>query len=500
MGYDEAREIILERQIEMGIVPKGTKLAPRDDEIPTWDSLEDKEKALYARQMEAFAAQLAYSDYEFGRIVDYLEEIGELDNTVIIFTSDNGGSAEGALTGTFNENGFFNGVPNIPYEINSQYMEQWGNRVGVWHVTAGWTQAGNTPFQFYKQSAHRGGNADALIISWPKGIPEKYNGDIREQYSHVVDIAPTILAAAGVEPPEVIDGIEQMSWDGIPLNYTFDDPGADSKRTVQYYELFGNRAIYSDGWVAVTLHRDKRPWNLNAEGTLDDDVWELYNLEEDFSQSNNLADRYPEKLAELQALFEQEAERNDVYPLDGDLGPRLAAMQARAAPQDPELVYYPPAAIRVHESVSPPIKNKSHELVAEVDMLPNERDGMLVTAGGRTAGYGLFVKNNRLTYVYNYIGIERTVIQSSEEVPPGESTLSMKFTKTGNFEGDAEIFINGKSVGKARIEKTVPATFSIEETFDVGEDTGSPIIEDTYAVPFRSSGLKKLTVKVDHGK
>jgi arylsulfatase len=386
----------------------------------------------------------------------------------------------------------------MPNEQNDLYMEQWGNRVGVWHVTAGWTAAGNTPFQFYKQSAHRGGNADPLIISWPNGIPDKHNGDIREQYSHVVDIAPTIIASAGVEPPKVIDGVEQMSFDGIPLNYTFDDPKADSKRTVQYYELFGNRAIYADGWVAVTLHRNKRPWQLNAEGGLDDDVWELYNLEEDFSQSNNVADRYPEKLAELQALFEEEAQRNNVYPLDGDLGPRFTAMQTRAAPQDEELVYYPPAAIRVHESVAPPIKNRSHELIAEVDFRPGQSDGMLVTAGGRTSGYALFVRNNRLVYVYNYLSMERTIITSDEEVPVGESTLSMTFTKTGNFMGDAEIFINGKSVGKATLEKTIPSTFSIEETFDVGEDTGSPIVEDTYAVPFRSSGLKKLTVRVDH--
>jgi arylsulfatase len=500
MGYDKARDVILADQIEKGIVPKGTVLSPRDPQIPTWDSLNEKEKALYARQMEAFAAQLAYSDYEFGRIVDYLEEIGELDNTMIVFTSDNGGSGEGGLHGTFNENGFFNGVPNVPYEINNRYAEQWGNRLGVWHVTAGWTQAGNTPFQFYKQSAHRGGNADPLIISWPAGIPKKHNGDIREQYSHVVDIAPTILAAAGVEPPAVIDGIEQMSFDGIPLNYTFDAPKADSKRNVQYYELFGNRGIYADGWTAVTLHRGKRPWVLNAEGTLEGDVWELYNLEEDFSQSNNLADQYPEKLAELQALFEIEAEKNNVYPLDGDVGPRFAAMQARAAPQDPELVYYPPAAIRVHESVAPPIKGKSHEFIAELNLPADNRDGMLVTAGGRTSGYGLFIKNNRLTYVYNYLSMDRTVVTSDVEVPAGESTVSMKFTSTGNFEGDAEIFINGKSVGKSRIEKTIPITFSIEETFDVGEDTGSPIIEDTYRVPFRSAGLKKLTVKVDHGK
>ncbi|MBT8442875.1 MAG: arylsulfatase, partial [Gammaproteobacteria bacterium] len=258
--------------------------------------------------------------------------------------------------------------------------------------------------------------------------------------------------------------------------------------------------IYADGWTAVTLHRQKRPWVLTAEGTLDYDVWELYNLEEDFSQSNNLADEYPDKLAELQALFEVEAEKNNVYPLDGDLGPRLAAMQARAAPQDEELVYYPPGAIRVHESVAPPIKNKSHELVAELNLPADDRDGMLVTAGGRTSGYGLFIKGGRLMYVYNYLGMDRTVIISSEEVPAGESVVSMKFTKTGNFEGDAEIFIDGRSVGKARLDKTIPATFSIEETFDVGEDTGSPIIEDTYAVPFRSSGLKKLTVKIDKAK
>ncbi len=497
MGYDKAREMILANQIQMGIVPKGTKLSPRDPEIPAWDTLNDQEKALYARQMEAFAGQLTYSDYEFGRILDYLERIGELDNTLVLFTSDNGGSAEGGLHGTFNENGFFNGVPNIPYEVNSQYMNQWGNRVGVWHVTAGWTQAGNTPFQYYKQSAHRGGNADPLVISWPKGIDKKYHGQIRTQYSHIIDIAPTILEAAGVEAPNVIDGIEQMPFDGVPMNYSFEDPKAEDRRTVQYYELFGNRGIYADGWTAVTLHRGKRPWVLNAEGTVDDDVWELYNLKEDFSQSNNVADKYPEKLTELKALFEKEAEENNVYPLDGDIGPRLAKMQAIAAPQDKELIYYPPAAIRVHESASPPVKNKSHEFIAEVNMPEDGDDGMLVTAGGRTAGYALFVKNGRLHYVYNYIGIERTMLTSSELVPAGKSTLSMTFTKTGNFEGDAEIFINGESVGKTHLSKTVPATFSIEETFDVGEDTGSPVIEDVYALPFRSEALQKLTVKID---
>jgi len=497
MGYDTAREIILARQIEMGIVPKGTKLSPRDPEIPAWDTLNDKEKALYARQMEAFAGQLAYSDYEFGRILDYLERIGELDNTLVIFTSDNGASGEGGLHGTFNENGFFNGVPNIPYEVNSQYINEWGNRVGVWHVTAGWTQAGNTPFQYYKQSAHRGGNADPLVISWPKGIDKKYHGQIRTQYSHIIDIAPTILEAAGAEAPKVIDGVEQMPIDGKALNYSFNDPKAKERRIVQYYELFGNRGIYADGWTAVTLHKGRRPWQLNREGSIDTDVWELYNLKEDFSQSTNLADKHPEKLEALKALFEKEAEKNNVYPLDGNLGPRLRKMQAMAAPQGEELVYYPPAAIRVHESVSPPVKNKTHEFIAEVEIPPNGGDGMLVTAGGRTAGYGLFIKNGRLTYVYNYLGIERTVLIATEEIPHGNSELRMKFTKTGDYAGDAELFINDKSVGKTHIAKTVPITYSIEETFDVGEDTGSPIIEDVYAVPFRCEALQKLTVRIE---
>jgi arylsulfatase len=387
MGYDEARKMILARQIEMGIVPKGTKLSPRDPEIPAWDTLNDQEKALYARQMEAFAGQLAYSDYEFGRILDYLERIGELDNTLVIFTSDNGASGEGGLHGTFNENGFFNGVPNIPYEVNSQYINEWGNRVGVWHVTAGWT--------------------------------------------------------------------------------------------------------------AVTQHKQRRPWQLDREGSIDTDVWELFNLKEDFSQSTNLADKHPEKLEELKALFEKEAEKYDVYPLDGNLGPRLKNMQAMAAPKDKELVYYPAAAIRVHESVSPPVKGKTHEFIAEVDIPASGGDGMLVTAGGRTAGYGLFIKNGRLIYVYNYLGIERTVLIATDQVPRGKSELRMKFTKTGEYAGDAELFINDKSVGKTHIAKTVPITFSIEETFDVGEDTGSPIIEDVYAVPFRCEALQKLTVKIE---
>ena len=496
MGYDKARELILANQIEMGIVPKGTKLSARDEEIPAWETLNDKEKALYERQMEAFAGQLAYTDHEFGKILDYLDKIGELDNTIVIFTSDNGGSAEGALHGTFNENGFFNGVPNIPYETNAQYINEWGNKVGVWHVTAGWTQAGNTPFQFYKQSAHRGGNADAMVVSWPNGIDPENNGQIREQYHHIIDIAPTILEAAGVEAPKVIDGVEQIPFDGVPMNYSFNKPKAKDTRLVQYYELFGNRAIYADGWTAVTLHRDKRPWVLNAEGTLDDDKWELYNLKEDFAQSNDLAEKYPEKLAELKALFEEEAKKNNVYPLDGDVGPRLAKMQARAAPQGKELVYWPPAAIRVHESVAPPVKNKSHELIANVDIPANgSGDGILVTAGGRTSGYALMVLDNQLVYIYNYIG-DRTIVMSSENVPTGKSQLRMVFTKTGNFEGDAEIFINEKSVGKVHIPKTIPATYSIEETFDVGQDTGSPIIEDTYAVPFENTSLEKLTVKI----
>jgi len=338
------------------------------------------------------------------------------------------------------------------------------------------------------------------VISWPQGIDKKHHGQVRTQYSHIIDIAPTILEAAGVEAPQVIDGVEQMPFDGIALNYSFENPGAEDRRTVQYYELFGNRGIYADGWTAVTQHKQRRPWQLSAEGSIETDVWELFNLKEDFSQSTDLADKHPEKLKELQALFEKQAEKYGVYPLDGNLGPRFAKMQARAAPKDEELVYYPPAPIRVHESVSPPVKNKTHEFIAEVDIPAGGGDGMLVTAGGRTSGYGLFIKNGRLTYVYNYLGITRTVLASTEAVPHGKSELRMRFTKTGDYQGDAELFINGKSVGKTHIAKTIPIAFSIEETFDVGEDTGSPIIEDVYAVPFRCDALRKLTVRLGEAK
>ncbi len=293
-GWDQARETILERQIKQCIVPPNTKLAPRDKEIPEWKTLSNEEKKLYARQMEAFAGQLAYSDYQFGRLLDYLERIGELDNTLIIVTSDNGSSGEGGLGGTFNENGFFNGTPNVPLEDNLRFYEQWGNRVGVWHFNAGWAMAGNTPFGWYKQSAFRGGHADPLVISWPKGIQEKHWGEKRKQYHHIIDISPTILQACGVESPKSIDGVLQQPIEGIPMYYTFNDPNAKDRHTTQYFEMFGNRGLYKDGWTAVTQHRDRKPWDTSAsKQSFKDDVWHLYHVEKDYSQSTNLAKQYP---------------------------------------------------------------------------------------------------------------------------------------------------------------------------------------------------------------
>ncbi len=496
MGWNKAREMVLKKLIDMGIVPKGTKLAPRDKSLPLWKDATPAQKKLYERQMEAFAAQLAYTDYQFGRIIDQLEKMGELDNTLIIVTSDNGSSGEGGLGGTFNENGFFNGVPNIPFEINNRFLEQWGNRVGIWHFSAAWTQAGNTPFGWFKQSSYRGGQQDPLIICWPKGIPKDQNGSKRRQYHHIIDVCPTILEACQVTMPKVIDGVKQQKMDGISMKYTFGNPKAKDKRTVQYYEMFGNRGIYADGWTAVTQHRERRPWDVSSKQTkFEDDVWQLFHVAKDFSQSTDLAKKHPEKLEELKKLWDREAKTYNVYPLDANLGVRLAKMQSLFAPKGKKFTFYPPGAIRVHESASPNVKNKSHTFSAEVEIPSSGAEGMLVTAGGRASGYGLYVKNNRLVYVYNYLGIKRSVLTSTTEIPTGKCKLGFKFVKTGNLKGRAELYINGKKAGSKMIPKTIPGTFSIEETFDVGRDTGSPIIEDTYELPFRFSGhLEKLVV------
>ena len=294
MGWDKARQIIFEKQKQMGLIPGNTVLTPRLDEIEEGDKLSEEHRKLFARQMEVFAAQLDHVDAQIGRIIETLERLGKLDNTLILVTSDNGSSGEGGLSGSHNEMLFVNGISRTRLEENLKRMDAWGSEETNNHFHAGWAWAGNTPFKYFKQITHRGGQADPLIIHWPEGIKDK--GAIRKQYGHIIDIGPTIMDALGLEPLEVIDGVKQQPFDGISMAYSFNDADAGDRHTRQYYELFGNRAMYLDGWKAVTIHANRMPWNLAVIAPFDDDVWELYDVSEDFSESNDLAKKHPEKL------------------------------------------------------------------------------------------------------------------------------------------------------------------------------------------------------------
>jgi arylsulfatase A-like enzyme len=470
MGWDRARELILEKQKKLGIVPADAKLTERIADIPAWDTLSAEEQKLYARQMEVFAAMLEHVDHEIGRLVATLKRVGVLDNTLIFVTSDNGASGEGGLAGTFNETYVINAV-QTPFEANMRHFDDWGGPSTYPHYHAGWAMAGNTPFRYFKQAVHRGGIQDPLIVHWPKGIEGR--GEVRSQYHHIADIAPTILDILGLEVPEEIDGVKQQPMDGVSMRYAFNDAKAPDAKQVQYYEMFGNRAIWADGWKAVTLHANRLPWDINVVQPFDQDRWELYHVAEDYSESDDVADKYPEKLDELKKLFDEQAQKYHVYPLYDDLMQRIAKQQDRLFGGKMTFTYYFPGAVRIAEKVSPPIKGRSHTITTELDIKGGE-EGVIVACGGFTGGYTLFVKDGRLYYDYNYLDGVHYVIKS----PPlakGKNDVKFVFVHTGNFAGTGELFVNGKSVGKVDMPKTHPATFSLSETFDVGRDNGTQV-------------------------
>ncbi|MBA7622457.1 hypothetical protein ES703_29834 [subsurface metagenome] len=482
MGWDNAREIILENQKKLGIAPLNTILTERIDEIPAWESLTNDEKRLYARQMEVFAAQMDLVDFQIGRVLEALERIGELDNTLIFVTSDNGASGEGGLAGTFNETYVLNGL-QTPFEASLRHYEQWGDPTTYPHYHAGWAMAGNTPFRYFKQSEHRGGQQDALVVHWPKGIQAK--GEIRNQYHHISDIAPTILEAAGLSMPDSYHGIKQQPMDGVAMNYSFNDADAPNAKQRQYYEMFGNRAIWADGWKAVTLHAKRMPWELNVILPFEQDEWELYNVAEDFSEATNVADQFPEKLAELQQMFDEEAWKYNVYPLYDDMIMRLAVQQDRLFGDQKEFVYYAPGAFRIAEKASAPVKNRSHEIITTIDLKGTE-EGVIVCVGGMTGGFTMFLKDGRLYFDYNFLdGVYYTL--KSAPLPKGKTELKFKFTKTKEFGGTGALYVNGKKVDEADMPRMHISTYSLAETFDVGRDTGTQVSK-LYTGPFPFKG------------
>jgi len=491
MGWDKAREQILERQIELGVMPPNTQLTERPAEIPAWDDLNEDEKKLYTRQMEVFAAQMEHVDYQIGRVLEALERVGELDNTLIFVTADNGASGEGGLAGTFNETYVLNGI-QTPFESSLAKHDIWGDDTTYPHYHAGWAMAGNTPFKYWKQSEHRGGQTNSLVVHWPRGIAAK--GEVRSQYFHISDIAPTIMEAASVDVPDAYHGIEQRSFDGVSMVYSFDDPNAPNARNRQYYEMFGNRAIWADGWKAVTLHANRMPWELAAEvRPFEDDVWELFNVEEDWSESNDLAAQYPEKLEELKAVFDEEAEKYNVFPLDVDIMSRLQRQHKRMFGDETEFVYYAPGALRIAEKASAPVKNRSHSIVTTVDLRGDE-EGVIVAVGGMTGGFTMYIMDGRLVYDYNYLDGVHWKLQSPP-LPTGPTELKFNFTKTGEFVGTGELCVNGDKVDEVDMTLMHISTYSLAETFDVGQDTGTQVDPSYEGSPFPFTGaLDKVII------
>jgi arylsulfatase len=494
MGWDKAREMILERQKELGIVPPNTVLTERIDVIRAWDSLPEEEKKLYARQMEVFAAQMEWVDLQIGRVVKELKRIGELDNTLIFVTADNGASGEGGLAGTFNETYVLNGL-QTPLQDNYDNLADWGRENTYPHYHAGWAMAGNTPFRYFKQSEHRGGQQDHLVVHWPNGI--KVKGEIRSQYHHITDIAPTIMEAAGVDVPETYHGVEQQPMDGVSMMYAFNNPDAPNAKQRQYYEMFGNRAIWVDGWKAVTIHANRMPWELAVTLPFDQDKWELYNVEEDFSEANDLADKNPEKLAELIATFDEEAWKYNVYPLYDDMIQRIGKQQDRLFGDQTEFVYFAPGAVRIAEKSSAPVKNRAHTIETQLEIEGGE-EGVIVAVGGMTGGYAMFIKDGKLYYDYNYLNGVHYILESPQ-LAPGTTDVKFNFIKKQEYGGIGELYINGEKVDEVEMPLMHISTYSLAETFDVGRDTGTQV-STQYTDPFPYDGtLDRVIFRVGEG-
>jgi len=494
-GWDKLREETLERQKKLGIVPADTKLAPKPKDIKDWDALSADEKKLFARQMETYAGFAEHTDNEIGRLYQAVEDTGQADNTLFIYiVGDNGASAEGQMNGCFNEMSFFNGVPEGVPEMLKHY-DEWGGPSTYPHFAAGWAVAMDTPFSYTKQVASDfGGTRNGMVIHWPKRI--KANGEVRSQFGHVIDIAPTVFEACNVPAPKTVNGIQQDPIEGRSLVYTFADSNAKETHTVQYFEMFGNRAIYSDGWYARTIHRPA--WQMKPSQGLAEDPWDLYNSANDFSLSTNVASQNPDKLKELQALFMAEAEKYHVLPIDDRLFERTNA----------ELVGRPTVMEgRNSVTLGPGMKGmgvdifiatvgKSYTMTADVEV-GADGNGVIVCQGGRFGGFTFFINKGRPTFTYNYLGQEKFEVAGSGGLSPGKHTIVYDFKSDGGLGagGTGTMTVDGNKVGEGRIGKTQPGIFSVDDLADVGTDDGTPVTEYGGSPKFKGT-LNKVTIEV----
>ena len=477
-GWDKLREETLSRQIELGVVPPGTKLAPKPKDIKDWDQLTAQEKKLFARQAEVYAAFAAHTDWQIGRLIDSLKQMGELDNTLLFFIAgDNGASAEGQMNGMYSEMTYFNGIAETVDEMIKHY-DQWGDASTYPHMAAGWAVALDAPFSYTKQvGSDFGGTRNGMVVHWPKGISVK--GEVRTQFSHVIDVAPTIYEICGVPSPRKVNGIEQNPIEGTSFAYSFANAKAEEQHKVQYFEMFGNRAIYADGWLARTIHRPA--WRSQPLHQLQDDVWDLFDTRSDFSLANNLAEQYPDKLAALQKKFMEEAEKYHVLPIDdrtlertnAGLVGRPTIMEGRNS------MLLHEGMVAMGTDIFIDLRNKGYSITAEVEVGSNS-NGAIVCQGGRFGGLSLLMRDGRPAFAYNYLGLESTLIQADKPIAAGKHTIVYEFVYAGGGPGkggSSTITVDGNKVAQGDLKRTQPGIFSVDDLADVGVDLGTPVTD-----------------------
>ncbi|MCP5420713.1 MAG: arylsulfatase [Gammaproteobacteria bacterium] len=515
-GYEKLRERIFENQKQLGLIPKDTQLAPwPKDVLKPWDELSADAKKLFIRQVEVFAAYAAYNDHEIGRVIQHFEDLGRLDNTLIIYINgDNGTSAEGGPLGTPNEVAFFNGLNELPIEVQMKFYDVWGTEETYNHMSAGWSWAFDTPFDWFKQNASRlGGTNQNMVVAWPARIKDK--GGLRNQFIHVIDVVPTILEASGIRAPEYVDGIKQAPMEGTSFAYTFDAKNADipSRHTTQYFEMMGQWALYHEGWLLST-QVNRAPWQAFGPANpdpLNNQVLQLYNLNEDFSQSQDIAAANPKKVEELKTLFIKEAEKYQVFPLDASVAARIVAPRPNITAGRKQFVYTRPMT-GLPQGDSPLLLNTSYTITADIEVPEGGAEGMILTSGGRFGGYGFYLLKGKPVFLWNMVDLERIKWAGNEALSPGHHTVEFDFKYDGlgsgtliynSFSGVGRpgagtLKVDGQVVDTQDMPKTLPMILQWDEAFDIGSDTLTGVNDADYQPPFPlTAQLDKLTIDVD---
>lgn len=516
-GYEALRETIFENQKRLGYVPEDAELSPwpSADILKPWDQLSDDQKRLFIRQVEVFAAYAAYTDHEIGRVIQSIRDMGKFDDTLIIYINgDNGTSAEGGPLGTPNEVAFFNGLNEIPAETQLQFYDQWGTEHTYNHMSAGWSWAFNTPFDWFKQNASRlGGVRQNMVVSWPNRIKDA--GGVRDQFMHVVDVMPTILEATALPMPQIVDGVPQVPVDGVSFAYTFDADNADapSARRTQYFEMMGQWALYHDGWLLST-EVNRAPWQAFGAANpdpLNKQVLQLYDLNSDPNQTKDIAADHPDKVTEMKALFIDEARKHSVFPMDASVAARVISPRPNITAGRSEFVYTQPM-VGLPQGSSPLLLNTSYTITAEIDVPEDEAEGMILTSGGRFGGYGFYLKDSKPVFLWNLVDLNRVRWAASEPLTPGKHVVEFEFAYDGlgvgtlafndmtglGASGTGTLRVDGTDVQSQKMDHTLGMILQWDESFDIGSDTLTGVNDADYTPPFAlTANLDKLTIKMD---